>query len=640
MSSPILPRWNPQIVFMVCLASQTLAMPARAMVIDIALGEGGIRSTDLGLTGEGVAIGQVELFRPGQPGFDSDELTHPLIQPASVALRDLPPRKSLHTGVTAEHVAGILISQDENLRGIVPDADLFASAYVTPGTDPGFQHALLATQDIARRNDGDLPVINHSWGKPLEPGARLDGNSLLSLGMDWMAQEYEVLHVFAGNFGSGGSPLPTDSYNGLVVGAAELTGGVFSRIHAENRFQEDAIGPRTTISLVAPGSGLNVLGRGETTDTVTGTIYAAPLVTGTAALLQEYAEKQIRAESPGWSASARRPEVLKAVLLNSTDKVADTGDGRLLGMDKTISTQEGTTWLDSPAAQSKTVPLDPRLGAGQLNAERALQQYSSGESEANGSQAVPTIGWDWQASFDSESRARYVISEALPENAYISITLTWNRDVSLVDHDNDGRYDEDESFTAAALADLNLYLLPEGARRIEEHVWASTSLEHNVEHIFFPVPEEGRYEFWVELADGTLADQGYAVAWWTGASSNSSLIPGDADGDGDVDLADFRPFKENFGIGTERSQGDFDGDGDVDLADFQLFKENFGRTSADLVAAAPVATSIAVAEPNSWLLALVAGLALLIPWRCRNPGILALGRVKFDSPIKAGSVTC
>ncbi|NLF31857.1 MAG: hypothetical protein GX591_13340 [Planctomycetes bacterium] len=56
--------------------------------------------------------------------------------------------------------------------------------------------------------------------------------------------------------------------------------------------------------------------------------------------------------------------------------------------------------------------------------------------------------------------------------------------------------------------------------------------------------------------------------------------PGDADGDGDVDLDDFVILKNNFGTATGATcaEGDFDGDGDVDLDDFVLLKNNFGVT--------------------------------------------------------------
>ncbi|NLF32192.1 MAG: hypothetical protein GX591_15055 [Planctomycetes bacterium] len=57
-----------------------------------------------------------------------------------------------------------------------------------------------------------------------------------------------------------------------------------------------------------------------------------------------------------------------------------------------------------------------------------------------------------------------------------------------------------------------------------------------------------------------------------------SRWPGDADGDGDVDLDDFTRLKNNFGLaaGAKWDQGDFDRDGDVDLDDFTRLKNNFG----------------------------------------------------------------
>ncbi|MFW6154465.1 MAG: hypothetical protein ACOC95_04530 [Planctomycetota bacterium] len=66
----------------------------------------------------------------------------------------------------------------------------------------------------------------------------------------------------------------------------------------------------------------------------------------------------------------------------------------------------------------------------------------------------------------------------------------------------------------------------------------------------------------------------------TPAGTGPVCNPGDADGDGDVDLDDFVLLKTNFGTseGATCGMGDFDGDGDVDLDDFVLLKTNFGAT--------------------------------------------------------------
>ncbi|MEM7807140.1 MAG: dockerin type I domain-containing protein [Planctomycetota bacterium] len=61
------------------------------------------------------------------------------------------------------------------------------------------------------------------------------------------------------------------------------------------------------------------------------------------------------------------------------------------------------------------------------------------------------------------------------------------------------------------------------------------------------------------------------------------LLPGDANGDGTVNLADFGILRANFGTtGTALfSQGDFNNDGNVDLADFGILRANFGMTLVD-----------------------------------------------------------
>ncbi len=58
------------------------------------------------------------------------------------------------------------------------------------------------------------------------------------------------------------------------------------------------------------------------------------------------------------------------------------------------------------------------------------------------------------------------------------------------------------------------------------------------------------------------------------------LRPGDADGDGDVDLDDFVILKSSFGQSPlVDGRADFDLDGDVDLDDFVILKTNFGMAA-------------------------------------------------------------
>ncbi|MEM6751155.1 MAG: matrixin family metalloprotease, partial [Planctomycetota bacterium] len=84
-----------------------------------------------------------------------------------------------------------------------------------------------------------------------------------------------------------------------------------------------------------------------------------------------------------------------------------------------------------------------------------------------------------------------------------------------------------------------------------------------------------------------LVDVGWSVL------AAAVALPGDANGDGVVDLLDFDVLAQNFGSSTGNGavDGDFNGDGVVDLLDFDVLAQNFGATSP---AAIPEPTSGAV----------------------------------------------
>ncbi len=83
------------------------------------------------------------------------------------------------------------------------------------------------------------------------------------------------------------------------------------------------------------------------------------------------------------------------------------------------------------------------------------------------------------------------------------------------------------------------------------------------------------------------------------------LIPGDADGDGDVDAFDLSIWQTRFGMSGESLPADFDNDGDVDGFDLGIWQSNFG---AGEVAAVP--------EPSAALL-LTAGFVGAVHRCCR-----------------------
>jgi parallel beta-helix repeat protein len=76
--------------------------------------------------------------------------------------------------------------------------------------------------------------------------------------------------------------------------------------------------------------------------------------------------------------------------------------------------------------------------------------------------------------------------------------------------------------------------------------------------------------------NGTAGDD-YLSPTATNLPNSIHRLFGDADMDGDVDAADFGPFRGAFGGSTDL-RFDGDGDGDVDANDFILFRTNFGAT--------------------------------------------------------------
>jgi hypothetical protein len=61
------------------------------------------------------------------------------------------------------------------------------------------------------------------------------------------------------------------------------------------------------------------------------------------------------------------------------------------------------------------------------------------------------------------------------------------------------------------------------------------------------------------------------------------IVPGDTNGDGNVDLDDLNNVRNNFGGSGDPILGDTDGDNDVDLDDLNAVRNNFGATSGGSV---------------------------------------------------------
>jgi hypothetical protein len=506
---------------------------APAAALDNSAGERGInarrlQSAPYNLTGRKIGIGQVEIGRPGKFGFDKIAAWNPPLSLAGLFFRSTRAKANVNVDNHAAMVAAVMVSQDKRLRGIAPDARLYSAA-IGSLKRGGQLEECLASQNLAQQNGGDIRAINFSFGESLERDPRvnatLDGNALLTQCIDWSSRVHDVLYIVAGNQGKGGIPVPTDHYNGITTAYSTKRQNQYVKVDFANLsalpvgvgrrlvLREINAGQRRAVSLLAPGDKILLYDLSGKVNEVSGTSFAAPHVTASIALLQEFGDRQLSHSQPHWGLDARRHEVMKAVLLNAADKLKDRGDGLLLGMSRTVLTKNNRTWLDSDAYREPKIPLDMEMGAGHLNAFRAYQQFSSGQWSPE--TAVPASGWDYR-SVAANSYQDYVLDRPLAKDSFANLTLAWDRRVELEDGNGNQQYDTGETFRDRGLNNLDLYLLPVGENSSQKSLCASVSEVDSVEHIFCRIPAAGRYKIRVQYRQQVNEPmQPYALAWWT-----------------------------------------------------------------------------------------------------------------------------
>ncbi|MCH8840707.1 MAG: S8 family serine peptidase [Planctomycetes bacterium] len=505
-----------------------------------------------GYTGAGVEIGVIDLFFA--------DWTHPALSGNFLGSEKFGKGGSFG-GNHATAVAGAALSQDPTRQGVAHGAGWWTGLTTNPAGITKQRTQTIAAETFA----GGLDPLGGNLIEVLTLSIGLGGTDTAtdqwSLALDHIAATIgTTIVVAAGNEGptSGVFPGPPGTaYNILSVGATGGTGAVISEDYTQIA-PYSSRGPttdgRSKPDIVAPGSLLELPILGSAWGEGTGTSFAAPLVAGGATLLIDMGMDR------GFDFDAK---VIKSVLLNSADKLAG--------------------WSHTP-----TAPLDPAFGAGAMNLESAFFQYDAGEQETG---TVDPIGWDHGTSQGTMGNT-YEIGVNVPGGVDLLATLVWNREVSTDVEDI-----EDAIYTAAALENLDLFLYD--TSDLINPVASSISTVDNVEHLFLSIPTSGQYLLEVRSASGMIADPlAYSLAW----NVDVPLVvfaEADFDKDGDVDDVDLGLWEAGYGLtgSAAHIDGDANGDMNVDGADFLTWQRQYTGSLP------PLSSSAAVPEPTSLALA-------------------------------------
>jgi hypothetical protein len=566
------------------------------LVANVAFGDAasvsplGINSAITGLDGSGVLIGQVEPARSGKDGYDNDDNSASNTAPAGVYFQTsggMDPPNSSNIGEHATVVAGIMIADEGDFIGVAPNAQLHSAAV---GFAVDVVETALTLNRIALLSSGTVRATNLSFIHELiGPVDQPNGNSHLTSFIDWSARQHDLLYVAVwGNDVDFFPRSPADNFNGITVASSNVPEGEFTwrQFGAVNSSEGLGFDDSQNIHLLAPGEFVGVIGPGDQLSVEEGTSLAAPHVTGAVALLQQYALQQIPT-NPRFSSNSQRHDVMKAVLMNSADKLSGVH-----GSARDVIDSNGMNWTQSEAFGNSTIPLDDEMGAGHLNVNRAVQQFQNGEYGSTDD--VPRIAWDSASVGGLGSSIEYTFADEI--GGYLAATLVWDR---RVESTGGNTYGAGDTFFNRSLANLDLQLVTLDGTVVAQ----SNSESMNFEHIFFDVPS-GNYRLRVVHSPGDIGSvpsfTNFALAWWNGDASTP--IPGDYDRNGSVGPEDYDVWKTNFG--TSFADADGNGDGIVDAADYTVWRDNLEAGSASI---APVP------EPSS--LALVVMASVMLGWR-------------------------
>jgi hypothetical protein len=277
--------------------------------------------------------------------------------------------------------------------------------------------------------------------------------------------------------------------------------------------------------------------------TIAGTSFAAPEVSGAAALLTQYGNNQ------GFSVDHR---LTKALLMNGAVKQFNVG-GTVVNLTGTNGT---STWAPLPGkgvtpvcpgfpvgfAPNVQPGLDPNLGTGEMNVVNSLVNYQAGRGTATTitNAFVKPIGWDMETvasgfgantiAYSYDFNLANSLGTAGLASGSFQATLCWDDPVTI---SNSGslanpvgpnttfsRLTQSGTLNASApmMTDLDLYLFQLTDGTLGAPVTYSTSDIDNQEYVYAAGLAAGNYALVVTNAQyGTPSNTTYGLAWSTQA---------------------------------------------------------------------------------------------------------------------------